>query len=308
MKKAVLFLVFNRSDTTKRVFEEIKNAKPPRLYIASDGPRTNKEGESETVAKIRKMLVDGIDWNCEVKTLFRDENLGCGKAVSGAIAWFFNQEESGVILEDDCLPNQSFFNFCENLLDYYKDNKKVMHISGDQFVSNFENGASYYFAKIQHVWGWASWADRWKYYDFDLKNYDKKNVEKFSSNANVQNYWRMILDKMKKHEIDTWDYQWTFKVIEKDGLCINPSKNLISNIGFGAGGTHTTEVENPLANMNTYIIEKIIHPNSLKLDISAVDDIYQNHFGITYNNVIKTVNIFEKMHVLLKHKIKYLIK
>jgi len=280
MNKAILFLIFNRPETTRLVFEEIKKAKPPRLYLASDGPRLHKEGEFEIVQETRKMVLDGINWDCEVKTLFRDENLGCGKAVSSAITWFFENERDGIILEDDCLPSESFFVFCEQLLDYYRDDKRVMHISGDQFIYDFKGEASYYFAKIQHVWGWASWADRWNHYDFDLMNYDEKNVKKFSEDRNVQKYWLNILKMMKQKKIDTWDYQWTFKIVEMSGMCINPSKNLISNIGFGVNSTHTSDENNALANLPTFNIGEIRHPKIVKFNWDAINWIYENHFGI----------------------------
>lgn len=295
MKKAILFLTFNRLDTTQRVFEEIKKAKPPRLYLASDGARENKEGEKEIVQKTRDFILNNIDWNCEVKTLFRDKNLGCGPAVSGAITWFFEQEEDGIILEDDCLPHPSFFNFCEELLDYYKDDKRVWHIAGDQFVSNFDNGASYYFAKNMHCWGWASWADRWRDYEFDLTNYDEKNIEKFSKNKNVQEYWRGVLNRVKSGEANTWDYQWMFCIIKNDGLCINPAKNLISNIGFGDNSTHTSDKDNPMANMITCEIDKIIHPKEIGIDQCAVDYIFKDHFGI--NMEVKKENFWDKLRV-----------
>ena len=289
MKKAVLFLIFNRPEITQRVFEAIHEARPPRLYIASDGPRLNKGEEAKRVERTRKLVLDNIDWECEVKTLFRKENLGCGKAVSSAITWFFDQEADGIIIEDDCLPNRTFFNFCEELLDCYRDNKRVMHISGDQFISYFDNGASYYFAKIQHCWGWASWADRWEDYDFSLKGFKTKNLRNFSENENVQKYWFDILKKMGKKEIDTWDYQWVFAIVLKNGLCINPTKNLISNIGFGSDSTHTPDKDNRLANMSTYDIKEIIHPKKIEIDLGAVDYIYKNHFGIkfVYNGELK---------------------
>lgn len=283
MEKAVLFLIFNRPETTKRVFEEVRKAKPPRLYIASDGPRSEKSSETEIVEKLRKTILSAIDWDCKVETLFREKNLGCGKAVSEAITWFFKQEKDGIILEDDCLPNRTFFNFCEELLDYYRDNKKVMHISGDQFVPNFNNGASYYFSKIQHCWGWASWADRWSEYDFSIQEFTGKDIKNFSENEKVQNYWLDILNKMKRKEIDTWDYQWVFAIVLKNGLCINPAKNLISNIGFGENSTHTPDNNNPLSKMPTYGIENIIHPKKVEIDKKAVDYIYKNHFGIDFN-------------------------
>lgn len=281
MKKAVLFLIFNRPDTTQKVFEAIRQVKPPRLYIASDGARIEKEGELDIVEKTRRLVLDNIDWECEVKTLFRDKNLGCRIAVSDAISWFFNQEEDGIILEDDCLPSRSFFTFCEDLLDYYRDNKKIMHISGDQFISNFDNGASYYFGKIMHCWGWAGWADRWKYYGNDLMEYDLKNIEKFSENKDVQKYWLDILQKMKDSSINSWAYQWAFKIVEKEGLCINPSENLISNIGFVENSTHTSDSTNLFANLNIYEMNRIIHPKKIEIDYNAVNEIYRDHFGIS---------------------------
>lgn len=279
MKKTVLFLTFNRLDTTKQVFEQIKIAKPPKLYLASDGPRKNKKDEAETVKTVRNWLLENINWDCEVKTLFRDENLGCGKAVSSAITWFFEQEEDGIILEDDCLPNQSFFKYCEELLDYYKDNKNVWVISGDQFVEDYNNNASYYFAKIMHCWGWASWADRWKHYQFDLKDYDEKVINNVSEKKYIQKYWLNILNTMKEHKVDTWDYQWALEIIKHNGFCINPSVNLVSNIGLV--GTHYENAEkNPMMNLPTFEIEKIIHPNKVEFDIPAVNYIYEKVFSI----------------------------
>lgn len=293
----VLFIVFNRPDTTRRVFWEIRKVEPRKLFVAADGPRDNRSGEKEKCEETRRFVIDNIDWDCEVKTLFRDKNLGCGRAVSSAITWFFQNVEQGIILEDDCLPNQSFFKFCEELLNYYKDNKKIMHISGDQFVPNFNNGASYYFAKIMHCWGWAGWADRWQNYEFDLADYDEKNIKKFSSNKNVQMYWLNILNMMKRKENDTWDYQWTFKIIEKDGLCINPSVNLVSNIGYGNNSSHTSDKNNPFANLPTFEINKIIHPKKLEINQKAVDYIYKYHYGIDFKMLFK--NIFRKIYAYL---------
>jgi hypothetical protein len=283
VRKAVLLTTFNRPDVTMKVFEEIKKAKPRRLYISSDGPRIDKEGEKKKILDLRKKLVNAVDWECEVKTLFRDENLGCRKAMSGAITWFFENEEDGIILEDDCVPNQSFFKFCEELLDYYKDDKRVMHISGNQFIENYKSKYSYYFAKIQHCWGWASWADRWQYYGTDLKDYSEENLKKFSKNKNVQNYWGSILKRMQNNEIDSWAYQWTFKIVEKEGLCINPSVNLVSNIGFGEDSTHTTQRNNPFANMEVHSINKIKHPKVIHFDMNSVNFIYKNNFNINMN-------------------------
>lgn len=284
MKKALLFLTFNRLETTKQVFEQIKTARPPRLYLASDGPRNNQEDEIEVVEKVRAWMLENIDWECEVKTLFREENLGCGLAVFSAINWFFEQEEDGIILEDDCLPNQSFFKYCEELLDYYKDNKNIWHISGDQFVPDYKSDASYYFAKIMHCWGWASWADRWKNYKFDLTNYDEKYIKNFSERKKVQKYWLNILHLMKEHKINTWDYQWLFEIIKQNGFCINPSINLVSNIGDE--GTHYSGTENnPLMNLPSFEIEKLIHNNKIEFDVPTVNYIYENVFSIKKSKI-----------------------
>jgi hypothetical protein len=153
MNKAVLFMTFNRLDTSQQVFEQIKIAKPPRLYLASDGARKQVEGESEKVEAVRNWLLSNIDWDCEVKSLFREENLGCGKAVSSAITWFFDNEKNGIILEDDCVPNQSFFRFCEELLDKYVDDKRIWQISGMNPLVQSDMEESYYFAKIAQCWG-----------------------------------------------------------------------------------------------------------------------------------------------------------
>jgi hypothetical protein len=276
----ILFIVFNRPDTTRRVFEEIRRIKPKQLFVAADGPRENRPGEKEKCEEVRKFIMDNVDWDCEVKTLFREKNLGCGKAVSPAITWYFQNVEQGIVLEDDCLPNPSFFSYCQELLDRYKDNKRVMHIAGAQFVPDFENGASYYFAKLMHCWGWAGWADRWQYYDFDLKSFTEEKIKYFSPDKNVQKYWLNILRRLKRKEIDTWDYQWTFKIVEMNGLCVNPTKNLVSNIGFGEDSTHTPDKNNPLANMPTFEIKRMIHPDKIELDSTAVNYIYQHHCGI----------------------------
>ena len=308
MNKAVLFIIFNRLSTTKRVFNEIRKAKPPRLYIASDGPRNTIQGEDKIIEKIRKYIIDNINWDCEVKTLFRKKNRGCGLSVSEAITWFFKNENDGIILEDDCLPNQSFFYFCETLLDKYKNNKLIWHISGDQFIPDYESKYSYYFAKIQHCWGWASWADRWNNYSYDLTNYSEINLKKFSNNTNVQKYWEYILHKMKNNEIDTWDYQWLFKIVEMNGLCINPSKNMITNIGFGTHATHTMNKNDPNSKLKSCSISKIIYTPEIKLDIRATNLIYSLHFGIdTRNNINMIVekfinvpkNIKKNIHIIL---------
>lgn len=274
---AVLFIIFNRIETTKQVFEAIRNAKPPRLYIAADGPRPNKDHEAEKVEAVRNQILENIDWQCEIKTLFREKNLGCKKAVSEAITWFFNNEEQGIILEDDCLPSQSFFWFCEDLLGRYKNDLRIWHISGDNFQNGHARGkGSYYFSKFVHVWGWASWADRWEKYDANLSDYEDFKLQKLIKNTTdskkEKRYWQKIFENVSNGNIDTWDYQWTFTVWVNNALSILPNVNLISNIGFGTDATHTTDLDSQHSKIpREEIYLPIEHPKFLLRNIEADD-------------------------------------
>jgi len=270
LNTAVLFLVFNRLDTAKQVFEAIRTAKPPRLYIAADGARGSREGEAEKVKAIRDYVLSNIDWKCEVKTLFRDQNLGCKYAVSSAIDWFFENEEMGIILEDDCLPSQSFFWFCEELLERYKDDMRVWHISGDNFQNGIKRGdGDYYYSKYNHVWGWASWSSRWKLYDVELDSIiDTKFLEKTFENKKTLKQWTKTFQTMKGKGVDTWDYQWTFSMWHNDGLAILPNVNMISNVGFGVDATHTTG-NSEFSKLLAHELVLINHPLNIEKNFEA---------------------------------------
>jgi hypothetical protein len=271
LNTAVLFLVFNRLATTKQVFEAIKQAKPPRLYVAADGARVTKNGENEKVKTVRDFIMSNIDWGCEVKTLFRDENLGCKYAVSSAINWFFENEEMGIILEDDCLPSQSFFWFCEELLERYKDDLQVGQISGDNFQNGIKRGgADYYFSVYAHIWGWASWANRWKNYDVELDTINDINfIKNLFQNKNTQSYWLKIFRNMKMKKIDTWDYQWIFTLWNNNQLTVLPNINLIENIGFGEDATHTMNAESEFAKLKPFELILKSHPRDINQDKDA---------------------------------------
>jgi len=239
----VLYLVFNRLDTIKQTFPEIKKAKPKQLFIAADGPRT-KEEEKKTDS-VREYVISNIDWPCKVKKLFRRKNLGCKYAVSGAIDWFFNNVTEGIILEDDCLPDQSFFRFCQEMLEKYKDDERIMHISGTNVERESSIPESYFFSNTFNVWGWATWRRAWKYYDVEMREWPKHNSLKCMRNLGYLGYlsllraWR-ILNLTYKGKIDTWDYQWSFCCRINKGLSIISQKNTITNIGFEEG-THTAK-------------------------------------------------------------------
>jgi len=246
LNTAVLFLVFNRLNTTEQVFEAIREAKPPRLYIAADGARPNIEGEAEKIEAVRDYIIQNIDWECEVKTLFRDENLGCKYAVSDAITWFFENEAQGIILEDDCLPSQSFFWYCEDLLEQYKNDQRIFLISGYNNQNPWKIEDESYFFSNYGIWGWASWSRAWKHYDVDMKDiheFMRKNnfVNLLGKTQGLQRQ-KMIFDSIIIKDINSWAYQWGYARHKNNGLACVPSMSLIENIGFGEDATNTSGV------------------------------------------------------------------
>jgi GR25 family glycosyltransferase involved in LPS biosynthesis len=283
LQTAVLFLVFNRPDNTAQVFEAIRQARPLRLYVAADGPREGREGEAEIVTRVRE-IATAVDWRCDIKTLFRGKNLGCKHSVSGAINWFFEQEQQGIILEDDCLPHPDFFSFCETLLKLYSDDERVSVITGN----NFQNGrwrgdASYYFSKYNHCWGWASWRRAWKYYDGELSfwpNWCASDTwSRLHSNKVERRYWERIFNRVREGQIDSWAYPWTASVWFNGGLTATPNVNLVSNIGFGPGSTHTTAANSPLANMATNAVGELSHPVFIAQNQAADQYVFEHTFG-----------------------------
>ena len=281
LNTAVLFLVFNRPDVTAQVFEAIRQAEPARLYVAADGPRANKPGEAERCAEVRRIAA-AVDWTCEVKTLFREENLGCKRAVSSAIDWFFANEEEGIVLEDDCLPHPSFFSFCVEMLDRYRHDQRIGQITGDNFQFGYRlNDDSYYFSRNSHIWGWASWRDRWQAdYDVDLKTWPKIKEEGrvydlFYSAADRKK-WTEIFEKVYSGKIDTWDYQLCYALLCSSRLTIIPNINLISNIGFGPGATHTINYEKN-ANLPVESISFPLKHPSLVMACRSLDDRYAKY-------------------------------
>ncbi|MDR0606483.1 MAG: nucleotide-diphospho-sugar transferase [Bacteroidales bacterium] len=273
----VLFLIFNRPDTAQKVFEVIREIKPKYLFIAADGPRKNKPDDIQKCKETRN-IVEQIDWDCELKTLFRDENLGCGKAVSSAITWFFDNVEEGIILEDDCLPHLSFFPYCEELLERYRRNDRVMSISGSILYSNVApSNISYYFSAYTRIWGWATWKSTWQKYIYDVNDIPEKQIEQSLKycfrNGKIRRFWFWIFYLMRKHKIDTWDYQLFFSILINGGLSTIPRKNMISNIGFKGNATHTFDFNSIAGDLPTFDIGTLIHPSEIKRCINA-DEYY----------------------------------
>ncbi len=294
----VLLLIYNRPELTRRVFDRLREAAPKQLFIAADGPRSDRPNEVALCAETRS-IVNEIDWPCEVHRLFREENLGCKSAVSNAITWFFEHVEEGIILEDDCVPHPTFFRFCNELLEYYRYDERIMVISGD----NFQHGRrrtqySYYFSRYNHIWGWATWRRAWQYYDGEMKYWpDLRNTSWLFDILGTQDaadYWYNIFDKAYAGEIDSWGYPWTFSCWVQNGLTILPEVNLVSNIGFGDTATHTKNSDSTAANIPTFPIQfPLRHPPYMVRHRDADQYTFDTHFRATqgsspmaYNHLI----------------------
>lgn len=292
----VLLIVFNRPRLTAKVLDSLAALQPTIVYVAADGPRKNNESDIRLCAETRALIKSKVTWNCELKTRFLDENVGCGNAVSSAISWFFQNNEYGIILEDDCLPDPSFYSLCEELLLKYKDQPEVMHIGG----SNFQNGkkrgeASYYFSSEIHVWGWASWRRAWNAYDFRLSGLQKfiseNKIGNYYNEKEIVSYWHTIFERTQLGDVDTWDYQWRYSIWNAGGLAIVPQKNLVSNIGFGSDATHTA-ISNAADNQARYAMEPVlIYPTTITRDKEADLYTFNTHYKpeIPHYSLLKRV-------------------
>ena len=271
----VLFLAFNRFEVAQEVFFAIRKAKPLKLYFAVDGARESHAGEKEKVDEIRSFVLNNIDWECEVKTLIRKENLGCKNAISSAIDWVFENEDTAIILEDDCVPSSSFFIFCQELLEKYNDNESIMHIGGSNFQDGILRGnASYYFSAITGIWGWATWKRSWAQYNPNAdgaKDFiDSRRINKLLTARKTRKFWsRRFLAIESGNNKSGWDIPWAYSVIECAGLCITPNKNLISNVGFSASATHAFDENSFFSRVPTEELENIVHQDYIAIDHEA---------------------------------------
>lgn len=314
LKTAVLFLVFNRLDATKQVFNAIRQAKPPRLYVAGDGARIKNKNEYKKVKEVRDYIMENINWECKVKTLFREQNLGCKYAVTEAISWFFENEKQGIILEDDCLPSQSFFWYCEELLEKYQNDNSVFLISGETHDSEFlGDGEDYAFCKYPLLWGWASWNRAWRSYDPEMQEWPKEQKEfinSISKNKYTKNFWKTNFARMYNKEIDTWDYQLAYLLLKKNGKCIFPKVNLVSNIGFGMEATRTSNPNSEAANRKRYEINLPLNHNINKKSEERINKFYDlNEFSlkpILFHLVNRTIYKFLK--IILGSKNTYILR
>jgi len=288
LQTPVAFIIFNRPDTTAMVFEEIRRARPPKLLVVADGPRSGCLGETEK-CDLARAIIEQVDWPCEVLKNYSNTNLGCGGRVSSGLDWVFQTVEEAIILEDDCLPHQDFFYFCEELLKRYRYDDDVMSIGGTNFLKGIRRGeSSYYFSSHFHVWGWASWRRAWIKYDYEAKNMTKEKlsviVDRRFISSGEKRFYKNMFNDMKKGEVDTWDYQWLFTHLFNDGLTIIPNVNLVINIG--PHGTHFSGkyYKNPRINLPTCTIFPWVLNLHKKQDKNADFLLYRLNFK---QNIIK---------------------
>ena len=262
----VAFMIFNRPDLTQRVFEAIAKAKPKQLFVVADGPRFPEDTEKCEQARA---VIDRVDWECEVYRNFSDHNLGCGRRIASGIEWVFSEVEEAIFLEDDCLPALSFFPYCQALLEYYRNDQRVMTINGNNFqAGQTRTEYSYHFSKYSSCWGWASWRRAWKHYDYEMKTWPEFKqtgmMKMVCADPYEQRFWAKLFDSLYEDpgKIDTWDHQWNFACWSQHGLALEPGVNLVSNLGFGRpDASHTAGDDSlPAELLKTEELWEIKHP------------------------------------------------
>lgn len=294
METPVLFCIFNRPEVTRKTFEAIRRARVENLFVVADGPRTYRAGENELVNQTRE-IINEIDWPCNLKTNFSDSNLGCKYRMSSGISWAFEQTEQLIIVEDDCLPSDSFFGFCENLLHRYEDADDIMMISGDNFQMQNVTSDSYYFSKWAHIWGWATWRRAWNLYDLELESWpalrESNGWSAFVDSDLERAHWTHTFDQQHEGMIDTWDFPWMYTCWVNQGLCILPNVNLVSNLGFAADATHTTDDQSKLACMETHELDRLVHPDAIIRNKTADQFTWETIFKPDHSSFKKETKI-----------------
>jgi hypothetical protein len=276
----VLLIVFNRPDLTRRALEALAAAGPDLLMVAADGPRHS--GEAELCARARRVVDEAVQ-PCPVEKDYADANLGCGIRVHTAIDWALSRHDSVIVLEDDCIAAPSFLAYCRELLAHYRDDPRVMHVSGNSFRPHRPAGTySYHFSKYTHAWGWATWRRAWRHFDHGMRRWPELKraglVERWCDERHEQRYWHDVFDRMHRGAPDVWDYQWMFACWAHGGLTAIPRVNLVSNVGTGPDATHT-KGPGPYFGLPTGSIGDIAHPPDVVRDEAADARIFDHNFG-----------------------------
>ena len=310
LKTPTIFLTFNRPLETQRVFDMIRKAQPSKLFIVADGPRNDEE---KKLTDSVRAIYEHIDWPCEVYRDYSEVNLGCRKRVASGISWAMNQLENdtdgAIILEDDCLPDQSFFSYCEEMLERHKNTNEIMHIGGTNFQENNSKFTgsighdSYYFSHIAQIWGWATWKRAWKLYDSSMSSWGElKGSQKLISsfpNRLTYDYWANHFQRLYENKTNTWDIAWTYTCYKEHGLCIMPKINLVENIGNDIGATHKASA---FSNIKTSpLIFPLSHP--IKIEVNEIADAY------TYRTVFGIRNTpTNSLKALIKSKLPFMFE
>lgn len=250
LQTPLLFIIFNRPEETAQAFAAIKAVQPARLFIAADGPRN--EAEKALCNAAREAVLGAIDWPCDIKTLFRESNLGCKENVSSAISWFFDTVDRGIILEDDCVAGKNFFSFCEKLLSAYEHHPHVAMISGTSYASEPLAPPTYSLSRLYTIWGWATWKEKWRLYADDISEWRSHNkwLYHLFANKNIAAYYADQFDRMSEGDWDTWDVNWTYSLLKHNQFSLIPNKNLVTNIGVQ--GTHASKTASRFIHMPRY--------------------------------------------------------
>lgn len=277
----VVFCIFKRPNTTEKVFEVIRLAKPSKLLVIADGPRIEKSDEVQNCADARA-IINRVDWDCEILTNYSDINLGCKVRMSSGLDWVFSQVEEAIILEDDCIPHPTFFRFCTELLEYYRDDTRIMTISGDNSMSGCQPiKDSYYFSYYPRIWGWATWRRAWAKYDVQTKHWpevrDSHRLSDILTDKQAVEFWEKIFQGSYEGCYQSWAYQWTFTSFVQNALSIIPHVNLVSNIGFGRDGTNTFDNDNPRANVPVQAMQFPLQHPAIVIHDRRRDDFTQRH-------------------------------
>ncbi|MEO1526916.1 MAG: glycosyltransferase family 2 protein [Planctomycetota bacterium] len=285
------FVTFNRPDSAARSFESIRRARPKTLFLVSDAARPDREGEDELVRRTRS-IGEQVDWPCDVHRLYADENLGCARRISSAITAALELVDRLIILEDDCIAHQDFYGYCDNLLERYADDERVMAVSGNNFQRGHVRGdASYYFSAYPHCWGWATWRRAWQHFDLQLSEWpdfrDEGNLKNFCGGSEQLAYWTHTFDDCHAGRIDSWAYPWTCCCWMNHGLTALPNVNLVSNIGFNEAATHTRR-KSACSELTTASLGPITHPPHVARHFQADQFSEETLFsGATRGGIIK---------------------
>lgn len=274
MRAPVAFLIFNRPGQTARVFEAIRASRPRVLLVVADGPRD--DAERERCEQTRAVVRDGVDWPCDVRWRTSDTNLGCKRCVAGGLDWVFRECDEAIVLEDDCLPHPTFFRFCDELLERYRDDERVMHVSGDNFqFGRRTTPYSYYFSAVTHCWGWATWRRAWARYDVTVRDWPRVRegdllTKLWGPDSRIAAQFRGSFDRVHAGTLDTWDSQWNLSCWMAGGWAVLPAVNLVTNIGFGDDATHTRSARSVAANLPVEPMDfPLSHPPAVERDMAA---------------------------------------